>query len=83
MSGGVASNMELRKRLLRLPNITTVVTPKKRYCVDNGVMIAWNGLLLRRNKAKPEDLDNLAYFPRWKLGDEERPVFVSSKKARD
>ena len=45
-SGGVASNLMMRSSLEKLAAATgvRVVFPPPKYCTDNGVMIAWNGL---------------------------------------
>ena len=48
VSGGVASNKYLKDRLTTIcathNNIRLAVPPIK-YCTDNGLMIAWNGLI--------------------------------------
>ena len=45
-SGGVASNSTMRRSLERVGSEmgVRVVFPPPKYCTDNGVMIAWNGL---------------------------------------
>lgn len=46
VSGGVASNMFIRKHLNHLcdeMNFKLIVPPPK-LCTDNGIMIAWNGI---------------------------------------
>merc|ERR1712065_2577 len=45
VSGGVAANQNLQQRLSRLSCVKQLVVPPNHQCVDNGVMIAWNGLL--------------------------------------
>jgi len=46
VSGGVASNMFIRKHLNLVcdeENFKLIVPPPK-LCTDNGIMIAWNGI---------------------------------------
>ena len=45
-SGGVASNSMIRRSLEKVGSEmgVRVVFPPPKYCTDNGVMIAWNGL---------------------------------------
>jgi N6-L-threonylcarbamoyladenine synthase len=50
-----------------------LVTPDAKYCTDNGLMIAWNGLEKFRRKldlVPPEDVfgDKMAIEPRAKFG---------------
>lgn len=50
VSGGVAANSFIRNGLAEVSAHYHVplLAPPERLCTDNGVMIAWNGLLLRR-----------------------------------
>ena len=71
VSGGVASNKALRRRLLGIPGVELLVPPQA-LCVDNGVMIAWTGLLMRANGdpglTTPAELDQMWFDPSWTLG---------------
>jgi N6-L-threonylcarbamoyladenine synthase len=46
VSGGVASNQMIRRCLEKVGSDfdVRIVCPPPKYCTDNGVMIAWNGL---------------------------------------
>ena len=46
VSGGVASNVYIRNHLERVASTNNVKlsAPPIKYCTDNGVMIAWNGV---------------------------------------
>lgn len=46
ISGGVASNQRMRSMLTQVCDALNcrLVAPAPKYCTDNGVMIAWNGL---------------------------------------
>ena len=46
VSGGVASNQRIRDMLQKVCDAFNcrIVAPDPKYCTDNGVMIAWNGL---------------------------------------
>ncbi|KAM9804431.1 tRNA N6-adenosine threonylcarbamoyltransferase, mitochondrial [Neosynchiropus ocellatus] len=46
MSGGVASNQYIRKAISIVTDLTGVhlICPPPKFCTDNGVMIAWNGV---------------------------------------
>lgn len=68
MSGGVAANEALRKRMRRLRSIKHLICPPPEMCTDNGIMIAWTGLLMLQYGIKPMDPANIKYDPRWKLG---------------
>ncbi|KAF6770349.1 hypothetical protein AHF37_10936 [Paragonimus kellicotti] len=48
--GGVAANSVIRTGLSLVADLNDVplIAPPARLCTDNGVMIAWNGLLLQR-----------------------------------
>lgn len=50
VSGGVAANSFIRSGLVEVcaHYCVPLLAPPERLCTDNGVMIAWNGLLLRR-----------------------------------
>ena len=56
-SGGVASNRMMRSSLEKLAAATgvRVVFPPPKYCTDNGVMIAWNGLEKYRRYFREND----------------------------
>lgn len=67
VSGGVASNTYLRKKLqiLAEKHNLTFAAPPIRFCTDNGVMIAWAGLE-RFRKGYTDSLD-FKPRPRWPL----------------
>ncbi len=71
VSGGVASNMRLRKLLLRVPDVKLYIPPQP-LCVDNGVMVAWAGALMRdageTGLRTPEELESMWFDPSWALG---------------
>ena len=62
LSGGVAANGELRRRLQEHPELTTFIPPRSR-CTDNGAMIAHAGRL-RLLAGMTDDFDLLAR-PSW------------------
>lgn len=74
VSGGVANNQALRRKLEeRLSTTTTVskfVYPESGLCADNGVMVAWCAALhILAGLAKFEpDLERVTYAPRWEIG---------------
>lgn len=72
VSGGVAANTYLRKRMQQLAEKRNLIfsAPPIRFCTDNGVMIAWAGLE-RFQKGLVNDLD-FKPRPRWPL-DENAP----------
>lgn len=72
VSGGVAANTYLRKRMQELAERSGLIfsAPPIRFCTDNGVMIAWAGLE-RFAKGFQNDLD-FKPRPRWPL-DENAP----------
>ncbi len=72
VSGGVAANTYLRKRMQELAEKQGLIfsAPPIRFCTDNGVMIAWAGLE-RFQKGYHNDLD-FKPRPRWPL-DENAP----------
>ena len=67
VSGGVASNTYLRKKLqiLAEKHNLTFAAPPIRFCTDNGVMVAWAGLE-RFRKGYTDSLD-FKPRPRWPL----------------
>ena len=69
VAGGVSANKQLRERLDVLAEDTAleVFYPQPQYCTDNGVMIAYAGLL--RLKAGEHDGDGFTTIPRWPLGE--------------
>jgi len=67
LSGGVASNIYVRKELEKTClkyQVQTSMTPIK-YCTDNGVMIAWNGCEKLLDNSKdivfPEEQNNMFF----------------------
>jgi len=72
VSGGVASNQEISNQLNALTqkvNYRLVVPPRK-YCTDNGVMIAWAGIenfMIGKSIIGPEEAQEMRYHPDWKL----------------
>ncbi|TDH07194.1 hypothetical protein EPR50_G00121140 [Perca flavescens] len=71
LSGGVASNQYIRKALTLITDATglRLLCPPAKFCTDNGVMIAWNGVeRLREGKGiLPPDVD-VSYEPKARLG---------------
>ncbi|KAK9537888.1 hypothetical protein VZT92_005463 [Zoarces viviparus] len=71
LSGGVASNQYIRKSLTIITDATglRLLCPPAKFCTDNGVMIAWNGVeRLREGKGiLPPDVD-VSYEPKARLG---------------
>ncbi|XP_059080350.1 tRNA N6-adenosine threonylcarbamoyltransferase, mitochondrial-like [Tigriopus californicus] len=73
VSGGVACNQSIRNSILKICeeyNIKAVFPPPK-YCTDNGVMIAWNGLEKYRKTVdiiQPEQVMELDVSPRVSFG---------------
>ncbi|TKS67561.1 putative tRNA N6-adenosine threonylcarbamoyltransferase, mitochondrial [Collichthys lucidus] len=71
LSGGVASNQYIRKTLSIVTETTGLhlLCPPAKFCTDNGVMIAWNGVeRLREGKGiLPPDVD-VFYEPKAPLG---------------
>ncbi len=67
VSGGVAANTYLRKKLQQLADTEGLkfAAPPIRFCTDNGVMIAWAGME-RALKGMYDDLD-FKPRPRWPL----------------
>lgn len=68
LSGGVASNQYIRKALRIIADKTglQLLCPPAKFCTDNGVMIAWNGVeRLREGKGiLPPNVD-VSYEPKW------------------
>ncbi|XP_068428870.1 tRNA N6-adenosine threonylcarbamoyltransferase, mitochondrial [Clinocottus analis] len=71
LSGGVSSNQYIRKALTIITDTTglSLLCPPAKFCTDNGVMIAWNGVeRLREGKGiLPPDVD-VSYAPKARLG---------------
>ncbi|XP_056292016.1 tRNA N6-adenosine threonylcarbamoyltransferase, mitochondrial [Pseudoliparis swirei] len=71
LSGGVASNRYIRKALATITDATalSLLCPPAKFCTDNGVMIAWNGVeRLREGKGiLPPDVD-VSYETKAQLG---------------
>ncbi|CAI5656670.1 probable tRNA N6-adenosine threonylcarbamoyltransferase, mitochondrial [Oreochromis aureus] len=71
LSGGVASNQYIRKALTIVTEMTGLhlICPPAKFCTDNGVMIAWNGVerLRERKGILPPDVD-VCYEPKAPLG---------------
>lgn len=71
VSGGVASNQYIRKALSLITEATglQLLCPPPKFCTDNGVMIAWNGVeRLREGKGiLPPNVD-VCYEPKAPLG---------------
>ncbi|XP_049583743.1 tRNA N6-adenosine threonylcarbamoyltransferase, mitochondrial isoform X3 [Syngnathus scovelli] len=71
VSGGVASNQYIRKALGVITEATglRLLCPPAKFCTDNGVMIAWNGVeRLKEGKGiLPPDAD-VSYQPKAPLG---------------
>nr|XP_019955312.1 PREDICTED: probable tRNA N6-adenosine threonylcarbamoyltransferase, mitochondrial [Paralichthys olivaceus] len=71
LSGGVASNQYIRKALTIITETTglRLLCPPPKFCTDNGVMIAWNGVerLRERKGILPPNVD-VRYEPKAPLG---------------
>ncbi|XP_028621588.1 probable tRNA N6-adenosine threonylcarbamoyltransferase, mitochondrial isoform X2 [Grammomys surdaster] len=70
-SGGVASNLYIRKALEIVANAEqcTLLCPPPRLCTDNGIMIAWNGIeRLRAGLGVLHDVEDIRYEPKCPLG---------------
>ncbi|XP_056913799.1 tRNA N6-adenosine threonylcarbamoyltransferase, mitochondrial [Takifugu flavidus] len=71
MSGGVASNLYIRKALMAVAETTglQLICPPASFCTDNGVMIAWNGVerLREQRGILPPNVD-VSYEPKAPLG---------------
>ncbi|XP_015258301.1 PREDICTED: probable tRNA N6-adenosine threonylcarbamoyltransferase, mitochondrial [Cyprinodon variegatus] len=71
VSGGVASNQYIRKVLTIIAERTglRLLCPPARFCTDNGVMIAWNGVeRLREGKGVLAPDVDVSYEPKAPLG---------------
>lgn len=71
LSGGVASNQYIRKALTIVTEMTGLhlICPPAKFCTDNGVMIAWNGVeRLREGKGILAPDVDVCYEPRAPLG---------------
>ncbi|XP_027444862.1 probable tRNA N6-adenosine threonylcarbamoyltransferase, mitochondrial isoform X2 [Zalophus californianus] len=71
VSGGVASNLYIRKALEIVTNATqcTLLCPPPRLCTDNGIMIAWNGIeRLRAGVGVLHNTEGIRYEPKCPLG---------------
>ena len=88
VSGGVAANAELRRRLQRLCDATAspapggapwqLLVPPPRLCTDNGVMVAWAACEnLRRGTA--HEAEGQLVRARWPLG----PPATGARRARE
>ncbi|XP_008833854.1 probable tRNA N6-adenosine threonylcarbamoyltransferase, mitochondrial isoform X2 [Nannospalax galili] len=67
VSGGVASNLYIRRALEIVANATqcTLLCPPPRLCTDNGIMIAWNGIeRLRAGLGILHDVEGIRYEPK-------------------
>lgn len=77
VAGGVAANQLVRSQMAALAqrNGLELLVPPPKYCVDNGVMVAWTGLERFRQglyDEPPSSDNNAKYFaevmPKWPLG---------------
>ncbi|XP_069010996.1 tRNA N6-adenosine threonylcarbamoyltransferase, mitochondrial [Embiotoca jacksoni] len=71
LSGGVASNQYIRKALAIITEATglRLLCPPAKFCTDNGVMIAWNGVeRLREGKGILPPSVDVCYEPKAPLG---------------
>ncbi|XP_041807188.1 probable tRNA N6-adenosine threonylcarbamoyltransferase, mitochondrial [Chelmon rostratus] len=71
LSGGVASNQYIRKALTIITDMTGLhlLCPPAKFCTDNGVMIAWNGVeRLREGKGILSPNVDVYYEPKAPLG---------------
>ncbi|GAB1284956.1 Probable tRNA N6-adenosine threonylcarbamoyltransferase, mitochondrial [Apodemus speciosus] len=67
VSGGVASNLYIRKALEIVANAAqcTLLCPPPRLCTDNGIMVAWNGIeRLRAGLGVLHDVEDIRYEPK-------------------
>ncbi|XP_032335803.1 probable tRNA N6-adenosine threonylcarbamoyltransferase, mitochondrial isoform X6 [Camelus ferus] len=68
VSGGVASNLYIRKALEIVTDATqcTLLCPPPRLCTDNGIMIAWNGVeRLRAGLGILHNTEGIRYEPKY------------------
>eukprot|EP01063_Lacrimia_lanifica_P012682 TRINITY_DN19345_c0_g1_i1.p1 TRINITY_DN19345_c0_g1~~TRINITY_DN19345_c0_g1_i1.p1 ORF type:complete len:714 (+),score=274.31 TRINITY_DN19345_c0_g1_i1:77-2218(+) len=77
VAGGVAANKSVRAQIgeLAVEKGLQLLVPHPRYCVDNGVMVAWTGverLRLGMFDEPPRDASKVALYseirPKWPLG---------------
>ncbi|KAM7407843.1 hypothetical protein PAMA_003554 [Pampus argenteus] len=71
LSGGVASNQYIRKAITIITETTglRLLCPPSKFCTDNGVMIAWNGVeRLREGKGILPPHVDVRYEPKAPLG---------------
>lgn len=71
LSGGVASNQYVRKALGVIAETTglRLLCPPAKFCTDNGVMIAWNGVeRLREGRGVLPPSVDVSYEPKAPLG---------------
>ena len=84
VAGGVAENLRVRSELSRVASTANLpmVCPPLRLCMDNGVMVAWTGMLRLRlglaERALGADTDPeivgmcVEVRPRWPIGPRDR-----------
>ncbi|XP_030642775.1 tRNA N6-adenosine threonylcarbamoyltransferase, mitochondrial [Chanos chanos] len=71
VSGGVASNKYIRETLKIVTDATELqlLCPPSKFCTDNGVMIAWNGVeRLKEGKGILSHAEEVTYEPKAPLG---------------
>uniref|UniRef100_A0A0R3WQJ2 N(6)-L-threonylcarbamoyladenine synthase n=1 Tax=Hydatigena taeniaeformis TaxID=6205 RepID=A0A0R3WQJ2_HYDTA len=81
VSGGVASNLFIRSELTKVAAHygMRLVAPPPRLCTDNGVMVAWNGVLLHsRGKRIEHDPSVIDFSPRAPLGKDIRTLVANA-----
>lgn len=67
LGGGVACNLTISSSLTSyFKRQLTVLTPRKLYCMDNGIMIAWMGMKILKQGHR--DMNELRFHPRWPIG---------------
>lgn len=71
LSGGCASNDYMFTALTEMAEQFgfKTVRPSKKYCTDNGVMIAWNGVERLANEEATMDFDAIDIFSKCQLGE--------------
>ncbi len=74
LTGGVASNSRLRQMLEQMceEHGAKFFVPPKEFCVDNGAMIAWTGILAYRHGIRTEVEESLVR-QRWRTDEVEIP----------
>jgi len=85
VSGGVASNEELRKNLREfgLKKKISMIFPPVPLCSDNGIMIAWAGIenyYSSRMVFTGDAIDELYYEPKWPLDPTGKDYFPGTFK---